>query len=209
MKNNTEKNPSKKEEDINGKNNLSHKENKVRKNNKNSPNLWAVQIFFLTFALTLAFSVISEVLLKQSNVFIAFTLLSILILINILFDIISIAVTSCSVEPFLSMAAKKIKGAKFAVKLIKNAEKVNNICSDVIGDICGIVTGALGATIVLKIFSSGGLGADTAIISVLFSSAIAALTVGGKAAGKRIAISNNQQIVYFVSRLLTIFSKNK
>lgn len=205
MKNNV--NPSKKEEDINGKNNTN--QYKVRKNNKSSYNLWAVQIFFLTFALTLAFSVISEVLLKQSNVFIAFTLLSILIIINIFFDIISVAVTSCSVEPFLSMAAKKIKGAKFAVKLIKNAEKVNNICSDVIGDICGIVTGALGATIVLKIFSAGGLGGDTAIISVLFSSAIAALTVGGKAVGKRIAIGSNQQIVYFVSRTLTIFSKNK
>jgi hypothetical protein len=203
-------NSSKKEEESNGKLNYKEKDNKVRKNNRKTYNFWAVQVFFLTFALALAFSVISEVLLSQSNLFIAILLLIILIIISILFDIISIAVTSCSEEPFLSMAAKKIRGAKIAVKLIKNAEKVNNICSDVIGDICGIVTGALGASIVLTIFAKGGFGADTAIISILFSSIIAAFTVGGKAVGKKFAIDNSQQIIYFIARLLSIFQrKNK
>jgi CBS domain containing-hemolysin-like protein len=107
------------------------------------------------------------------------------------------------------MASNRIKGAKTAVKLLKNAEKVNNICSDVIGDICGIISGALGAAIVLKIFSSGGINADTSIISILFSSLTAAITVGGKALGKRIAMTNSREIVYFVARVLSVFSKNK
>ena len=184
------------------------KDKRVRKNKKPAVNLWALQIFFLTFVLSLSFSVMSELLLAKSNVVIALTLLSILITINILFDIVAIAVTSCNIEPFLSMASKKIKGSKTAVKLIKNAEKVNNICSDVIGDICGIVTGALGATIVLKIFSEGGTNYDTAIISILFSSITAAITVGGKAIGKKIAITNNQQIIFFVAKVLSVF-KNK
>ncbi len=182
---------------------------KVRKNKKQALNVWALQIFFLTFALSLSFSILSELLLAKSNVMIAFTLLSVLIIINILFDVVAIAVTSCSIEPFLSMAAKKIKGSKMAVKLIKNAEKVNNICSDVIGDICGIVTGALCATIVLKIFSQGGANADTAIISILFSSITAAITVGGKAIGKRIALTANQEIIFFVAKALSVFSRNK
>lgn len=196
---------------INNNNNNNYKDKdkdkKVRKNNKSKINVWAVQIFFLTFVLSLSFSILSEVLLSKSNVVIAFTLLTILIIINILFDVISIAVTSCNIEPFLSMAAKKIKGSKIAVKLIKNAEKVNNICSDVIGDICGIITGALGATIVLKMFAQNGSNADTAILSILFSSITAALIVGGKAVGKRIALNSNQEIIYFVARVLSVFSK--
>lgn len=204
MKNNNDKNSFSENGSL-----LKDKNNKVRKNKKSTFNVWALQIFFLTFALSLAFSILSELLLSQSNVFIAFTLLSVLLIINILFDVVSIAVTSCDIEPFLSMASKKIKGAKIAVKLIKNAEKVNNICSDVIGDICGIVSGALGATIVLKLFTDGGINSDTAIISILFSSIIAALTVGGKAIGKRIALTSNHEIIFFVSKVLSIFYKNK
>jgi CBS domain containing-hemolysin-like protein len=154
----------------------------------------------------MSFSIISELLLSNSNVYIAFALLFMLLAVGILFDVVSVAVTSSSLEPFLAMAAKKIKGARIAVRLIKNAEKVNNICSDVIGDICGIVTGALGASIVLKIFISGG-GYDAAIVSILFSSILAALTVGGKAIGKKIAITNDKEIVFLVARLISFFSK--
>lgn len=192
-------------ENLNENNN--DRDKKVRKNKKPKKNLWAVQIFFLTFILSMSFSVLSELLLSNSNVLIAFTLLSTLLIIGILFDVVAVAVTSCSIEPFLAMAAKKIKGAKTAVKLIKNAEKVNNVCSDVIGDICGIVTGALGASIVLKIFAAGGTNYDTAIVSILFSSILAALTVGGKAIGKRIAITNDKEIVFFVAKIISVFSK--
>jgi hypothetical protein len=182
------------------------RDKRVRKNQRPRKNLWALQIFFLTFILSMSFSIISELLLSNSNVYIAFALLFMLLAVGILFDVVSVAVTSSSLEPFLAMAAKKIKGARTAVRLIKNAEKVNNICSDVIGDICGIVTGALGASIVLKIFISGG-GYDAAIVSILFSSILAALTVGGKAIGKKIAITNDKEIVFLVARLISFFSK--
>ena len=191
----------------NGTNNANgDRDKKVRKNRKPRKNLWAMQIFFLTFILSMSFFILSELLLSNSNVYIAFALLFVLLAIGIVFDVVAVAVTSCNLEPFLAMAAKKIKGAKTAVRLIKNAEKVNNICSDVIGDICGIVTGALGASIVLKIFISGG-GYDAAIVSILFSSILAALTVGGKAIGKKIAITNDKEIVFFVARVITFFSK--
>lgn len=198
--------PREKGENLNNNTN-NERDKKVRKNKKPKKNLWAVQIFFLTFILSMSFSILSELLLSNSNVFIAFSLLAALLIIGILFDVVAVAVTSCSIEPFLAMAAKKIKGAKTAVKLIKNAEKVNNICSDVIGDICGIVTGALGASIVLKIFVTGGTNYDTAIVSILFSSILAALTVGGKAIGKRIAITNDKEIVFFAAKIISMFSK--
>ena len=43
-----------------------------------------------------------------------------------------------------AMSSKKIKGAKKAVSFKKNADKVSSFCNDVIGDICGIISGSAG-----------------------------------------------------------------
>ena len=104
------------------------------------------------------------------------------------------AVASCDIQPFLSMSARKVKGAKTAVKLVKNAEKVSSVCADIIGDICGIISGACGAAIVIKQFADG----TSIIISVLFSAFIAALTVFGKSLGKSYAMTNSNKIIYMV-----------
>ena len=177
-----------------------------KKSKRKKASLYALQIFLWTFVLSLSFSAISEFLMSNTGLFVAFTLLVFLIVINIVFDIIAVSVTSSSVEPFLAMASKKMHGAKTAVKIVKNAEKVSNICGDVIGDICGIVSGALGAGIVIKILSSG-VNLDNTFLSIIFSALISALTVGGKAMGKKFAIDNSQNIVYFVAKILSVFSK--
>ena len=59
------------------------------------------------------------------------------IFLGILFDIIGVAVTSSDDKIFHSMSARKVRGAKVAVKFHKNAEKVSSFCCDVVGDICG------------------------------------------------------------------------
>ena len=52
---------------------------------------------------------------------------------------------------FHSMNAKKIKGAKETIKLIKNSVKISSICNDIVGDICGIISGGLGAVLAISI----------------------------------------------------------
>ena len=91
--------------------------------------------------------------------------------------------------------------------LLKKADVVSNICNDVIGDICGIMSGGAGAGIVLNLALSDAT--QTLIATIAISSIISALTVGGKALCKRIALNNAQKIVSGVGRLLSIFSKNK
>ncbi|MBQ2713147.1 MAG: hypothetical protein IJF71_07175, partial [Clostridia bacterium] len=134
-------------------------------------------------------------------------LLIVLIAVNIIFDMIAVAVTSCNLEPFLAMAARKISGAKMAVKILKNAEKVSNICADVVGDICGIISGSLSAAIVAVLLASG-LSWDKVFVSILFSSVTAAFTVGGKAFGKKFAMVNAQKIVFTVAKIFSVFQKN-
>ncbi len=126
-----------------------------------------------------------------------------IMLLGVVFDLIGIAFATCDPTPFVSMASKKIKRAKSALTLLKSADVVSNICNDVVGDICGIVSGAAGAAIVLKIALAGHV--DDFAISIAVPSVIAALTISGKAIGKTIAINNNKQIVGFVSYVLMFF----
>ena len=167
---------------------------------------WALFIFVMTFILSLSFSFIAQKL-SSLQIILAFIVLVFTIIMSIIFDIIGVAAAACSLEPFLAMASRKMYGAKLAVKIAKNAEKVSNICGDVIGDICGIISGTLGALIVLKLINDVGVTLDSTLLSILFSSSIAAITVGGKALGKKFAINNSNSIIYFVSKILSVFSR--
>lgn len=180
------------------------KDNKKQKNKKR--NLWAIKITIVTLCLSLVFSFITEITASKANIIIAMLLLLFLIIINIVFDGIGIAAASCEVAPLLSMSARKIPGAKIAVILVKNAEKVSNICGDVIGDICGIISGACSITIIAKIAFDNP---DAYIFNIILSSLVAALTVGGKAFVKKIAIKNSKELIMFASRLIGIFYKPK
>ena len=186
----------------------SEERKKDKKSKKQASSLkWALLIFVLTFFISLSFSIISQTL-TDTHVVVAVIILAVFIIISIVFDIIAVAVTACSYEPFLAMASRKIYGARLAVKIAKNAEKVASICSDVVGDVCGIISGALGALIVAKLLLLYP-SFNSVILAVLFTASIAALTVGGKAVGKKFAMDNCQKIIFFVARLLSVFSFKK
>lgn len=164
---------------------------------------WILLITFWTFVLALAFSFLSETVVRNLNILTAFMILVIIILIGIIFDIVGIAVAASRDKPLNAMAAQKIPGAREAVSLHKNAGPVSILCNDVIGDVCGIVSGAAGAVIVTRfILVYPILKAVT--MGIFVSSLIAAVTVGGKALGKNFAIKNASQITFKVGRLLNL-----
>lgn len=168
-------------------------------------NTWPIWVFFITFAISFSMSFLSETALTGVSVPIAIFFLFCLILLGILFDILGVAVTSGDIIAYNAMAAKKIRGAKEAIMLIKKASVISNICNDVIGDICGIVSGAMGAAIVATLIV--GEGSKTELMySVLISSMTAAMTVSGKAAGKTIAMKYSRSIVFFVGKILSFFT---
>ncbi len=169
--------------------------------------IWTIKIIIITFVLSTGFSYLSEITTSYAPLAIAFLLLLLLIITNIIFDAVAVAVTSCDLAPLLSIAARHIKGGQKAVMLVKNAEKVNNICADVIGDICGIISGACTVAIIAKLGTMGELEGMLMYITIAFSSIIAALTVGGKAVAKELAIKNSKEVIMFVGRVLSIFEK--
>ena len=188
---------------------LSGKTAKKIRNNENNGSTkakWIYWVFILAFGLSVFFSFISETVMDRVNIVVSIFLLLIIIAIGILFDIIGIAVTSASETPFHAMAADKVPGGREAVKLIRNADIVSNFCNDVVGDICGIVSGAAGAAIVIKAIILAKSINET-ILSILMAGIISTLTIGGKAIGKGIAIKNSKKVVHGVALFLNLLKK--
>lgn len=182
------------------------RKNKNNENNGSKKAKWIYWVFILAFGLSVFFSFISEITMNRVNIVISVFILLVIIFIGILFDIIGIAVTSASETPFHSMAADKVAGGKEAVKLIRNADVVSNFCNDVVGDICGIVSGSAGASIVLKVLTDAKDINET-IFSIMMAGLISTLTIGGKAIGKGIAINNSKRVVYSVAVFLYFIKK--
>ncbi len=154
------------------------------------------------------FTLLSSGIMEMVNVWIAVLILLLIIFCGIVFDVIGMAVTTADEAPFHSMAAKNIKNAGLAINLIKSKDKVSNFCNDVIGDICGIVSGSASAAVVayiLKALPSVG----NFLLTLLITATVAALTVGGKAMGKSIAIKHSNSIVYFTARVISVFNFKK
>ena len=161
--------------------------------------MWPVKIFFLSLALSLVFSIGSEFVMSASGIIISSLIIVVLIVIAVVADMVGVAVTACSVEPFTAMASRKVRGAREALVLLKNAEKVSSLCNDVLGDICGIVSGAAGASIVTRITINMTSNAGLILIGALLSSFIAALTIFSKALG------NCNKITLLAGKMLSPF----
>lgn len=175
----------------------------MKKKKKQDRKKWIISITLLTFVISLIFSTISELLIPNLNIIFGLLIVIIFILLGVLFDMIGVAVTSCDESPFHAQSSKKIKSAKTAVKLLKSRDRVSSFCNDVIGDICGILSGSAGVAITSILANKYSF--DFTITTLLITSFIAAFTIGGKALGKSIAIKKNVQIVSFFSKILSIF----
>jgi len=171
-------------------------------------NYWPLKVTIITLVLSGFFSFFTEIVSTKSNLVIAFLICILLIVISIIFDGIGVAATNCDIKPLTAMAARKVAGSKRAIRLVQNSEKVSSICCDVIGDICGVISGACSAAIVLRIIAFSGADNYRLLISIVASALIAALTVGGKAIGKIIAINNSKELIMLTARLLSIFDKD-
>ncbi|MCD8372293.1 MAG: hypothetical protein LUD27_03220 [Clostridia bacterium] len=182
---------------------------KVKKKKKKIPSWvkWGIVVLILSFVLSFLFSLLTEVAISDSPVYVCVIALVVLLFLNIGCDMLANAVLSCNAEGFNAMASNKIRGAKRAVKFCKNSTKIASIFADVIGDICGIVSGSAGAALAVGFGVNGEIAAM--FISILVSAVIGALTVGGKAFCKYIALKYNRQITFAFAKFTTFFVKEK
>ena len=171
------------------------------KKERNKTIRWVVTIFLVTIVISGMISLVSEKVMNNSNVFVAFVILFAIILVGIIFDIIGMAVATADEKPFHSMASRKVPGAQASIQLLRNAERVSSICNDVVGDICGVVSGSASATIAAQILAGGKFGVPQ-LITLGMSALCAGLTVGGKAIGKTYAVNSATTIVHNCGKLI-------
>ena len=160
----------------------------------------AFLVFVLAVVLSALLSFFSTTALEGTGYVVAALVLAVFIGLGIVFDMIGVAVTAADPKPFHSMAAHKEKGAKAAIRLLQNANQVSSVCNDVVGDICGIVSGSTAAVIVTHL--QRDLSTTSVLISIGATALISGITIGGKALGKTVAINQCTSVVYRVARIM-------
>lgn len=166
---------------------------------------WIFKITVTAFLISLFFSSVTESLVLGLNELVGILIVIVIILLGVIFDMIGVSVTAADLKPFNSMASKKIRGSKTAINLIKNAEKVSAFCNDVVGDVCGIISGSVGLLISTGIATKYNL--NSSAITLIVTALIAAFTIGGKAMGKSYAINKSDVIIFKASKLISLFKK--
>lgn len=166
---------------------------------------WLLTVLLLSFILSIVMSITSEGIIPNVNVVIGIIIILVFIFISVIFDMIGVAITAQDETPFHSMASKKIKGSTHSVKLLKNSDKLASICNDVIGDVCGVVSGSAGVLVANTISESFDI--NKSLVVLITTAIIASLTITGKAYGKTIAINNSKEITEKVGKVLHKFQK--
>ncbi len=172
---------------------------------KNNRIKWLITVCLLSFGLSILMSLVSESFIPKINTILGILVILVFIFIAIIFDMIGVAITAAEETPFHSMASKKVKGSYHSVKLLKNSDKLASICNDVVGDVCGVVSGSAGVLVATTIANDYNL--NTSFVVLITTAIIASLTITGKAYGKTKAIKNSESITFRVGKILNIFKK--
>lgn len=176
-----------------------------KKKKKVVDKIWIIKILIITFIVSLGMSFLAESTVPKFNLVVAIIVSLVFIFLGVIFDIVGVAVTAASEKVFHSMNSRRVKGATLAVKFKTNSDKVSSFCCDVIGDICGVISGTTALTI--AIFLSDITGIDRFLLTLIVTAIIASLTIGGKAIGKSFAIKNSDVILYEFAKFISNFYK--
>ena len=194
---------------------MSKSDSDASRKERNKTIRWVSIVAPITILISGTISFVSDRIMESSSIVVAFLILLAIVFIGVISDTIGIAVTSADEKPFHSMAARKVPGGMEAIKLLRNADRVSSICNDVVGDICGVVSGSASATIAMQILANFEFGWPD-FLTLLMSALVAGLTVAGKAVGKTLALNSTTEIVSGVGRIIyalghisELFKKNK
>lgn len=171
---------------------------------KSSSFRWAFKIFILSISLSIVFSVISQSLFPRLSVFVSLFVIAFFVFVSTVFDMVAVAVTSANTQNLANYQNEK--EYKTALRLVENTEKIASFCGDVVGDICSILSGAGGVSLVINM----GITDPNVyfIITCLVSSLIAGLTIFCKAIMKTYAVKNAEKVVLKTASIMSVSPMN-
>jgi hypothetical protein len=118
---------------------------------------------------------------------------------GILSDGLGLASARADESALLSMASRRVVGAREAVWFVRNAARVSSVFSDVLGDVAATISGALAVAI-----SQSVLGAYPGVSGLLLTGGAiglaSGLSVGGKALFKPVALKYAESMILVLGR---------
>lgn len=187
------------------KNLINQTQKKENKKKEQIDKKWLLKILIVAFSISFILSFIANATIPNLSLTLGIIITLAFIFIGICFDIVGVSVTAAEESVFHSMNSRKVKGANLAVKFKKNADKVSTFCCDVIGDICGVVSGAAGTTIAAILIND--YHTNILITGLVITATISSLTIVGKAIGKSLAINKGNIILYEFAKIVSYFYK--
>lgn len=160
---------------------------------------WIRKTILWTFFLSVFFNGVSQALLERMGLVGSLGVLLLIIVTGVAFDIVGVAATAANLPPLNARAAKRVAGAKQALDLARNSDRVASFCNDVIGDIAGIISGSAAAAIVFNLPVNYS-GQRYIIIGVM--AVVASFTVGGKGLGKGLAMEHSTDILMVAGKII-------
>ncbi len=159
---------------------------------------WATRVFILSIFLSIVFGMISQSIFPVLPAFLSVFVIFFFVFVSCIFDMIGIAFASYDKK--LLEKHKSEKEFEMAEILCNNTDKISSFCGDVVGDICGILSGAGGVSLVLNLNIQNP---NIMFLTTCFvSSFIAGLTIFGKAVMKTYAVESSEKIVLKTSKIL-------
>ena len=151
-------------------------------------------VALLALVVAISVTIPVERLLHQPGLLLTMSIVVGLILVGAAGDMLAVAVAAASLPALHSMAARRRPGAKEALTLKRNADRVAILAGDIVGDVAGTLSGAVAGAWGLT-FARHHLWPPTLVAGGMVAVA-AALTVGAKGTLKGVALEYANLVLY-------------
>lgn len=161
--------------------------------------LQALSLGFLVFILSFGLNASFEQLALGISFYLSIPLFLLVIVLGIVADGIGVASTKADEKALLSMASRKVTGARESLWFVRNAPRVSSVFNDVIGDVAATLSGALAVAMIYKarfMFPSVSL----VWLTSLGVGVVSALGIGGKALFKPFALKHAEGMVLLLGK---------
>jgi len=152
--------------------------------------------FFLSFGMNFSLERITDRIPLELTL----PLFAGVILLGVACDAVGVASARADEQALLSMASRRVSGAREAVWYVRNASRVSSVFSDLMGDVSATLGGALAVAMAIRL--RGSFSPDT--LPYLASAAVGVaslLSIGGKALSKPFALKYSEAIILFLGKL--------
>jgi len=172
--------------------------------------LQGLTLGLVAFILTLGTNASLEKMTQRIPLHCSIPLFFFVIALGVITDGLGIASARAKEKSILSMASRKVRGAKEALWFLRNAPKVSSVFNDVMGDVAATLSGALAIAMIYRLRSLLP-SVDIVLLGSVSVGLASSLTVAGKALFKPFALKHAECIVLFLGKirhvLLRVFKR--